>query len=147
MRKSVILNDFEGVWLIERDIRHADGTTAQFTGRAVWRPDAAGALAYHESGQMLLASGLRFEGERRYVWTHDLSVWFADGRFFHSVPASGGDTRHWCDPDQYEGHYDFTEWPAFRVTWHVRGPRKDYRMVTRYRRSDDLADAAHGVLG
>jgi hypothetical protein len=85
--------------------------------------------------------------ERRYLWSADLSVWFEDGRFFHNVPPHGGPTAHWCDPDQYDGQYDFADWPAFRVTWRVRGPRKDYRMETLYRRVDDFADAAARALG
>ncbi|WP_417727341.1 DUF6314 family protein [Roseovarius sp.] len=146
MRKSVTLSDFEGVWLVERDIRHADGMVARFAGRACWRPDPGG-LAYHETGQMVLDSGMRFAGERRYLWAEDLSVRFEDGRFFHKVPPMGGETGHWCDPDHYEGRYDFASWPVFTVAWRVRGPRKDYRMVTCYTRANDFADAERGTLG
>lgn len=146
MRKSVTLSDFAGAWRIERTIRHADGTAARFTGRAVWQPDAGG-LSYHETGQMVLQNGLHFAGERRYLWADDLSVSFEDGRFFHMVPPQGGETSHWCAPDQYTGCYDFTQWPAFTVTWRVSGPRKSYRMLTRYTRAGDFADAAQPVLG
>ena len=51
---------------------------------------------------------------------------------FHRVPPLGGDSGHWCDPDQYDGSYDFSAWPAFTVTWSVRGPRKAYLMSSRY---------------
>lgn len=146
MTHTVTLDDFAGAWTLERTIQHADGTGACFTGCAVWRPDPNG-LAYHETGEMVLAEGARFMAERRYLWSADLSVWFEDGRFFHNVPPHGGPTAHWCDPDQYDGHYVFADWPAFRVTWRVRGPRKDYRMETLYRRADDFADAAVRALG
>ncbi|MGK8236294.1 DUF6314 family protein [Roseovarius sp. MS2] len=146
MTHTVTLDDFTGVWTLERVIQHEDGASARFSGRAVWKPDPKG-LAYHETGEMVLETGARFLAERRYLWSVDLSVWFEDGRFFHTVPAQGGPTAHWCDPDQYDGHYDFADWPAFTVTWHVRGPRKDYRMETRYHRSDDFADAAARALG
>lgn len=69
---------------------------------------------------------------RVYLWKADLSVWFDDGRYFHTVPAQGGATDHWCDPDQYDVRYDFAEWPDFRVTWRVEGPRKSYTMVSDY---------------
>lgn len=146
MKRSVVLSDFEGAWLLDRDIRHADGLTGTFTGRALWRP-APGGLAYHETGRMVLGSGHSLTGERRYFWAEDLSVLFEDGRFFHTVPPQGGETGHWCDPDQYDGRYDFALWPAFTVTWRVRGPRKDYRMVTRYVREGDFADAGVGAHG
>ena len=74
------------------------------------------------------------QAERRYRWSTDLSVYFDDGRFFHCVPKSGGETQHFCDPDMYKGTYDFAEWPTFRVTWDVRGPRKDYRMTSTFTR-------------
>ncbi|MFU8776887.1 MAG: DUF6314 family protein [Roseovarius sp.] len=146
MIRTVTLHDFAGVWTLERVIHHADGSRARLTGQAVWHPDPKG-LACHETGEMVLGDGTRFAAERRYLWSHDLSVWFDDGRFFHKVPPQGGEAAHWCDPDQYDGHYDFTAWPAFAVTWRVRGPRKAYRMETCYHRAMDFADAAGRGLG
>ena len=71
---------------------------------------------------------------RRMLWGPGLSGAFEDGRPFHDVPTEGGAVSHWCAPDRYDGHYDFSRWPEFRVEWRVRGPRKDYQMVTDYRR-------------
>ena len=76
------------------------------------------------------------QAERRYLWREDLTVWFEDGRFFHQVPAEGGETGHWCDPDQYDVTYHFNDWPDFQVVWRVKGPAKDYRMVSHYTRID-----------
>jgi len=126
------LQDFEGVWVFTRDVFEADGRKATVTGRAVWRRDGAG-LAYTETGQMHITGHAPMQVERRYSWDSDLAVCFEDGRFFHHVPPEGGETAHWCDPDQYDGVYEFGSWPEFTVTWRVRCPRKDYRMVTRYR--------------
>ncbi|WP_415920208.1 DUF6314 family protein [Tateyamaria sp. SN6-1] len=128
------LADFEGDWTLRRDIFHADGTVGRFDGTAQFVPDAGG-LAYVERGLLRLGAGSGMSAERRYRWDADLAVYFDDGRFFHHVPAQGGVTAHWCDPDQYDGRYDFGEWPGFSVEWRVRGPRKDYRMVSRYDRS------------
>ncbi|MBS4009574.1 MAG: trigger factor, partial [Roseovarius sp.] len=93
MTHTVTLDDFTGVWMLERVIQHEDGASARFSGRAVWQPDPKG-LAYHETGEMVLETGARFLAERRYLWSVDLSVWFEDGRFFHTVPARGGQTAH-----------------------------------------------------
>ena len=81
---------------------------------------------------MTLEGHSPMQAERRYFWADDLSVFFEDGRFFHRVPAVGGQTDHWCQPDRYHGTYDFTEWPQFNVKWDVNGPRKDYRSATQY---------------
>ena len=126
------LRDFLGSWNLDRRIVQSDGQTARFIGRAVWTRQGEGAL-YAETGQLTLAGHAPMQAERRYRWEADLSVRFEDGRFFHRVPPQGGHSDHWCDPDQYEVQYDFGVWPRFRVTWQVRGPRKDYTMTSLYR--------------
>lgn len=128
-----VLSDFEGVWRVTRDIAHGDGARARFAGVARWVPVAEG-LHYVERGEMRMPGHAPMQAERRYLWREDLSVWFEDGRFFHQVPETGGQAEHWCDPDMYRVRYDFADWPAFQATWEVTGPRKDYRMVSRYLR-------------
>lgn len=125
------LRDFHGVWTLDREIVHADGRRALVAGVSDWQPEGPG-LAQQEQGEMRMQGHRPLSVTRRYLWRRGPLVRFADGRFFHHVPPLGGATAHWCDPDQYDGQYDFTGWPAFSVTWRVRGPRKDYRMVTRY---------------
>ncbi|ASM71884.1 MULTISPECIES: DUF6314 family protein [Roseobacteraceae] len=125
------LSDFAGLWRLEREIVHDDGTLAQFSGTAQWMPEGD-RLRCVEAGTMRIGSSPPMSGQRVYFWDADLWVYFDDGRPFHRVPPTGGDTGHWCDPDQYDGNYDFSQWPAFTVTWSVRGPRKAYRMVSRY---------------
>ena len=129
-----VLEDFEGAWHIERHIVPATGPAASFEGQGIWTPCAEG-LIYHEKGVMRLPDLPAMQAERRYLWCHDLRVQFDDGRPFHTVPAMGGPVQHQCDPDHYEGDYDFSEWPQFVVRWHVTGPRKDYRMTSRYMRA------------
>lgn len=126
------LSDFAGRWRLERQIVHDDGTVAQFTGTATWTPDGD-RLRCVEEGEMRIGDGPAMAGQRVYLWDAGLRVYFDDGRFFHTVPPTGGETGHWCDPDQYDGYYDFSDWPAFTITWAVRGPRKAYQMTSRYR--------------
>lgn len=127
----VCLSDFEGTWQITRDIRPEIGPSARFVGQGIWTPDNQG-LAYTEQGVLSMDGVSPMQAERRYFWRPELSVWFEDGRFFHQVPAGGGQTEHWCDPDQYKVTYDFSAWPKFDVYWDVRGPRKAYRMSSRF---------------
>ena len=144
------LSDFEGVWQIARKIIHADGTVARFNGTGAFVRVQSG-LVYDESGALQFEKprtavlgavelGQKIIGTRRYFWdtpnngsgADRAPVRFADGRAFHLVPLRGGDAAHWCDPDQYDVSYDFTQWPVWAAVWHVRGPRKDYVMTTQY---------------
>lgn len=125
------LQDFLGHWLVSREIVHDDGMRGQFEGMAEWQADGADAL-YVETGRLSLGAQGSFAAERRYFWTADLTVLFEDGRLFHAVPPGGGDTAHWCPPDQYDGTYDFSGWPHWQVTWRVNGPRKSYVSTTHY---------------
>ncbi|MCI5112098.1 MAG: DUF6314 family protein [Marivita sp.] len=130
------LSEFEGRWQIDRRIRdHLAGTTGQFEGTAVFRPDGDG-LAYHETGHLHLPGHAPFLAERRYRWREDggrLTVEFEDGRFFHSFGSADRAASHWCDPDTYIVHYDFDGWPIWQAKWEVSGPRKAYEMISVYR--------------
>lgn len=128
-----LLSDFEGLWIFRREIVEARGVPTRVLGQALWSPDDRG-LVCAETGVMQKQGHAPMQVERRTFWGPDLTVRFADGRVFHQVPGRGGAVSHWCDPDQYDGDYDFSTWPVFTVTWAVRGPRKAYRMVTEYRR-------------
>lgn len=127
------LEDFVGRWSVSRLITPEQGPSALFDGVAVWTA-AEGGAAYSEKGTMTLAGQAPLHAERRYFWGEDLRVFFDDGRFFHQVPVTGGETHHWCDPDTYLVAYEFTRWPRFEVRWRVNGPRKDYSAVTQYSR-------------
>lgn len=130
-----VLGDFLGLWTIDRTIRHADGQTARFQGRAEIAPLPSGGAAYAEAGTLILPGGSRVRAERRYHWDDALGIWFDDGRFFHRIPCGGGLARHFCAPDTYAATYRFDDWPAWQVTWTVRGPKKDYEMCSRYCRA------------
>ncbi|PIE10565.1 MAG: hypothetical protein CSA72_08660 [Rhodobacterales bacterium] len=134
-----VISPFEGDWILERvvDDRRA-GQTSRFEGRAEVKLEGSGAVLL-ESGRWVDGPYRGLGGERRYLWQADgarIAVLFDDGRPFHVWdPAQGGDcVPHWCDPDTYEGHYDLALPDHWRVTWQVRGPAKDYRMETLYRR-------------
>lgn len=131
--KARVLRDFEGTWQIARDIIPDVGLPAQFEGHGIWSPTDGG-LSYVETGTLTMAGTAPMKAERRYHWAEDLSIYFDDGRFFHTVPADGGETRHWCDPDSYHVTYDFSDWPHFDVTWRVDGPRKSYTTTSRFTR-------------
>lgn len=134
------LKDFEGIWLLRKDI--ADLLTKEagtFVGRAEFRREGE-ALAYREDGQLSLGSSAPVQAQRRYLWREAgdrIAVDYADGRPFYEFGPDGLVALHLCDPDRYEVAYRFADWPRWTAEWTVTGPRKDYRMVCAYRREDD----------
>lgn len=131
-----VLQDFEGLWRLERRIADALGPDASFSGTACFTPDGAG-LILDEAGRLELAGQGGFQAERRYLWRPDgawIAVFFADERAFHRFdPAQGAaHAEHWCDPDTYKVRYDFSAWPRWQAEWRVTGPRKDYVMLSHY---------------
>ena len=130
------LSDFTGRWTLARTIDdRLTGQAGRFTGTASFTPDGAG-LSYEEEGILSLGTAPPMHATRRYLWRQDgprIAVCFPDGRAFHDFAPGTAEAAHWCDPDSYRVAYDFARWPDWTATWEVTGPRKDYRMVSRYR--------------
>lgn len=135
------LKDLEGVWLLDRQIQHADGAVFEFSGHAsfVWQGNE---LKQTEEGMLRAANGSsEMKATRSYIWVESdrgIDVLFEDRRFFHSfrfdtVAAEAG---HFCDPDQYDVSYDFSNADDWRSVWRVSGPKKSYTMTSRFRRDD-----------
>ena len=137
-----ILEPFAGAWTLARLIEDFRAETVlRLEGQARLTP-AEGGLAYEEEGTLALADGTRVAAARRYLWQTRgalIEILFEDGRPFHAFdPAqSRPAARHDCAPDDYEVAYGLEDLAGGRWTaaWRVRGPRKDYRMVSRYCRA------------
>ncbi len=134
---AALLAALEGRWHLSREIddRHA-GTGSRFEGTAAFER-APGGLVYTETGELRLAGQPPLRAERSYLWQAcdgRVVIRFGDGRPFHDFDprAAAPAARHECPPDLYRVVYDFARWPGWRVVWEVRGPRKDYAMVSRY---------------
>ena len=93
-------------------------------------------LAYNEKGEVTAPNKSVMPAERRYFWqqpqTGLFEVLFDDKRYFHTFSASNPNAEHLCGDDNYVVRYDFSAWPVWRSTWQVKGPRKDYTMVSEY---------------
>ncbi len=137
---------FAGRWSILRNIYDVDSQWAgRFDGTAVFSPapgEAGATLDYHEAGELRFAGLVAYHATRDYRWRfrdgNAVEVDFDDGRPFHGFVLGPGraTARHHCEPDQYDVVYDFSRWPEWQSEWRVVGPRKDYRMVSLYRRQD-----------
>ncbi|WP_373353266.1 DUF6314 family protein [Pseudoroseicyclus sp. CXY001] len=128
---------FRGRWALERaiDDRRA-GEAGRFTGEAVLTGEGE-ALRYREEGLLTLGGRAPLKAARVYLWELSggrLRMFFEDGRAFHEVTGEAPAALHPCGEDLYRVRYNFAQWPEWRAVWEVSGPRKDYRMDTRYRR-------------
>ncbi|MEM7470880.1 MAG: DUF6314 family protein [Pseudomonadota bacterium] len=140
------LEDFEGAWhlsrVIEDRLTQAKGT---LTGEARFAKRGPGVLDYIESGSLSYGAQAPMEATRRYIWEaadDRIVIKFDDGRDFHDIRTDRlmPDAEHFCDPDLYHVSYDFTRWSArrqsWRAMWRVKGPKKDYRMMSEYKRTE-----------
>lgn len=145
MTKMPQLQDFEGDWaltrIIEDRLSEADG---RLEGQARFLRRADGGLDYVETGALILGDKPPLASTRRYIWQPaeaGIAVSFEDGAPFHVIALDRlmPDANHHCDPDLYHVSYDFTRWGGksqlWRSIWRVVGPRKDYRMLSEYRRA------------
>ena len=142
MNAPLALRDkFIGLWIIERDILDLDSEwIGRFDGQAEFKPSEEG-LLYTEEGRLAFGGLEAMKATRSYTWRFPgatrVEVDFDDGSPFHGFDLGAGrvEASHYCDPDQYDVAYDFSAWPEWRAEWRVEGPRKDYRMVSIYRRA------------
>ncbi len=137
MSNAIKLEKFEGRWNLSRVItdRH-NGAEGRLQGTATFS-SADGGLHYEEEGRLIYGSQPEMVAKRQYWWRQGegrIDVLFEDGSPFHAIKTDKlmPDDTHLCGADLYDVNYDFTGWPAWKVTWGVLGPKKDYRMVSYY---------------
>lgn len=131
------LADFRGRWRLVRGIEdRRAGATGVLKGEAVFSVTGNG-LFYRETGTFTYAGLTPMTAARRYLWRQeggDIVVDYETGTPFHrfSLRHRAPEASHRCAADLYQVAYDFMDWPRWRVVWAVNGPRKNYRMMSRY---------------
>lgn len=133
---------FRGRWQMVRLIENAtEGIIGEFWGEAVFAPPEGdtgdSTLICREAG-VLRFRGQDYHAERATRWCFPddggrVEVDYEDGSPFHDFTLLAPSALHRCGEDRYEVAYEF-EFDSWMSHWSVRGPRKDYRMSTRYRR-------------
>lgn len=140
-----LLAGLVGRWTFDRVIA-AEG--ASMIGEASFTPEPDGRVLYQERGVLTLRDGRTGDAHRRYRFGREgdaVVIDFADGfdagRRFVSLrfapDASGWLTAralHPCGPDMYDVLYRLDPPDAYETDVVLKGPRKDYRIVTRFRR-------------
>lgn len=62
---------------------------------------------------------------------------FKDNRLFYRLEVSNAEATgaHLCGEDHYQAHYSFLGQNNFTLTYRVKGPRKDYEILTEFTRA------------
>lgn len=123
-----------GRWALNRRVvDRGVGAYGVMVGELVVSAEAGG-LRWDERGT-LRWGGASFAATRTYRLREGGDGWevtFADGRLFH--PWRPGEVvTHPCRADVYTGLVRI-DGNGMRTLWDVRGPAKDQRLVTRFRR-------------
>lgn len=94
-------------------------------------------VKFDEQGEMRIA-GQRSQGRRTYhlrFGEGHVIVQFPDGREFIRLDGRPVQhVHHLCGDDAYKGRLFFLSPDQWGEVWHVTGPRKDYKSVSRYTR-------------
>ena len=137
-----------GTWEIDRRVTdHAAGAAGTFAGMARWIPlttadllagvePGGPVLAYHEQGELRFCAH-RGPASRSLIYLcrpdGTADVRFADGREFYGLDPRPGRwrARHDCGQDVYLLEGRLAAGPVIDERWRVRGPGKDYEIMTR----------------
>lgn len=143
MTPGVDPRDLLGDWSFERVVDdHLAGELLHVTGTTTLSAADGGAVRWAEEG-VLRRGSLELPVSRVLHLAPGSEGWrvtFEDGRDFHPWEP-GEEVVHLCGADTYRGLVELEpggQAEAWRVTWRVSGPSKDYTMVTRLGRVGPL---------
>jgi hypothetical protein len=138
MDAAEVFRALAGDWRLTRTIP-GQGAMA---GMARFREAGPEELRYREEGRLTLTSGVTVTAHREYRYVLEpgairvLLVPAGDTlHVLHPAPASGAGVLtasdiHLCGDDAYAGEYRFVGSDRIVIRMRVRGPRKDYAIVT-----------------
>ncbi|MBT4879691.1 MAG: hypothetical protein HON43_01795 [Alphaproteobacteria bacterium] len=126
-----------GQWTLARSVTDfRDEKTFSLKGIASYEGDFP-ILIYNEEGKGI---GPQFENDFFQSYTYKFNtistadILFTDGRFFHELCLEKGPclTEHKCNQDIYQGSFTCLSHTQLKMCWHVKGPRKDYEIISTY---------------
>lgn len=126
--------DFLGSWDVRR-------TIVDRLAKATYRFEGVSTVSntsFVETG-MVHWGATALRGERSYglrAANGGLDILFPDGRLFVTIgDGAVQSVYHLCGDDQYAGRFYFEADGGWAEAWRVKGPRKNYASLARYRRS------------
>ena len=142
---AAIFRCLEGSWSLVRQIE----PEGRFHGEAQFLPLDGGTLHYREEG-VLEKDGREIAGYREFLYRlvgDRIVIDFADPQRFRQPYVSLSFDRegtafvaraeHFCAPDRYVHEMGWHNADHFMTDIRVKGPAKDYRLITRYARRTD----------
>ena len=134
-----VFSALAGTWELSRTVGEWN-----FRGNAVFRAQGPNELRYEENGILAKPDNADIQASRRYIYRYEadrIVVYFDErpARIFEILDLKRSpngtweaEAEHACDPDHYASRYAFAP-ETIAITHVVRGPRKDYEMVSNYR--------------
>ncbi|HMO02752.1 MAG TPA: DUF6314 family protein [Oligoflexia bacterium] len=136
-----------GEWQLSRNIS-GNIYPMELLGRASFK-NCGDYLFYREEFKVPTPIGEILNGTREYQYyfnNDQLAIYFSSmgvrGGLFLSLKLSTnngingtkGSGVHHCGSDRYDAEFNFLTYDNFKITYKVSGPKKDYTMITKYKR-------------
>jgi hypothetical protein len=134
-----VFSALAGTWELSRTVGDWN-----FRGSAVFHAHGPNELRYEENGVLSKQGTPDIAASRRYLYRYEagrIVIYFDERpeRIFEILAPKRAPSGTWeaqaehaCPPDHYASRYSFAP-ETMQITHVVRGPRKDYEMVTNYR--------------
>lgn len=133
MKHEDLISFLRGSWKISREIiENENGKITRAEGKASFSMASDG-LKYSDNVQL----GSNIDSFQEYLYKIEddqLIVCFKDTSLFYEL-GDDGYASYQCNEDNYGIEYVFYP-ESFTLTYYVSGPKKDYTMITKYKRQD-----------
>lgn len=132
---------FAGEWSLSREI----DPHGSFEGSAMFTQIDDNTLQYEEQGVLQLKEGYTLDDvTKRYLYKFEdevLVIYFDDGpdkgKLFHRLEFDEQGlalATHDCPPDVYQAKMHLKSSDAFEIIYDVKGPRKNYKITSLYKK-------------
>jgi hypothetical protein len=130
-----IADSVAGDWTVRRTmIDFLAAATYSFSGNAVVTTDAFTERGVMQIGAHAMPASRTYRLELR---EHSIAILPADGSdFIELEPKATQIVHHRCGADVYAGRFWFRSPDEWAEAWRVKGPRKNYASLSRFRRLD-----------
>ena len=127
---------FQGDWRFERQVTGLFSENAFLKGRAVFMDLPKSIQRSYEEQGAYEQQGQEVSFQNSYLYDvpspQCCRVLFPDGRLFYELSQNVQGLQHLCGEDHYEGNFEAVSQDLWTLSWYVKGPRKDYEIVTSY---------------
>lgn len=137
--KHKIFKNLTGTWNVSREIENF-GSAA---GTATFVYKGENSIHYREDIKVEPFTTDSYEAFREYFYKYDkdddkITMYFKDLQLFSELEISGEKKlsgEHLCGLDNYNVLFNFLSQDKFTTSYHVKGPKKDYKIETTYDRT------------